>query len=163
MSVAMDSLLAILTQPEISELGQTRIDAAMQSAISAYSISVPRELIALTPVAPDLKLTLPLLWVEGFSYPKTTQYPVMAVTGTDNDVSISIPIDASQWILNAGSYELSVIHNLEFNDLIVECRNESDNRIVMQWDNATTNEIKIYSPLEPDYRFSGRVIIRRIV
>jgi hypothetical protein len=75
MSVAMDSLLAILTQSEISELGQTRIDAAMQSAISAYSISVPRELIALTPVAPDLKLTLPLLWVEGFSYPKTIQYP----------------------------------------------------------------------------------------
>lgn len=166
MTVAMDALLLMLSPAEISELGQQRIDAAMQSSIAAYSIEFPREVVALTTINPNLTVNLPLLWIEGFSYPSFVQYPVAEVTGVDNDVSITLTFDISQWVLNAGFYELTLTHNLEYNDLMLEFIGSDGSNIGIsrnQWFNLNTNQIVVRLGLEPDYRFSGKVIIRRIV
>ena len=166
MTVAMDALLLTLTPLEISELGQERINAAMQSSIAAYSIDFPREVVSLTAVNTDLKVTLPMLWIEGFSYPLIAQYPVTEVTGVDNDVSVSVTFDINQWVLNAGFYELTLTHNLEYNDLMIEFIGSDGSNIGIsrnQWFNLNTNQIVVRLSLEPDYRFSGRAIIRRIV
>jgi hypothetical protein len=166
MTVAMDALLLMLTPSEISELGQSRIDAAMQSSIAAYSIDFPREVVALTTVNSNLTVNLPLLWIEGFSYPSFVQYPVTEVTGVDNDVSITITFDISQWILNAGVYQLTLTHNLEYNDLMLEFIGSDGSNVIIsrnQWVNLNTNQIAVRLGLEPDYRFAGKVIIRRLI
>lgn len=166
MTVAMDALLLMLTPAEISELGQERINAAMQSSIAAFSIEKPREIVSLTTVNADLKVNLPMLWIEAFSKPLFVQYPVTEVTGVDNDVSITITFDISQWVLNAGFYELTLTHNLEYNDLMLEFIGSDGSNIGIsrnQWFNLNTNQIVVRLGLEPDYRFNGKVIIRRIV
>ena len=85
---------------------------------------------------------------------------------TDSIPDLTITFDISQWVLNAGFYELTLTHNLEYNDLMLEFIGSDGSNIGIsrnQWFNLNTNQIVVRLSLEPDYRFSGRVIIRRII
>lgn len=78
----------------------------------------------------------------------------------NNATGVEIEFLISDWVLMAGQYILDLQHNLESEKVNTELYDDSDNKVGVSRTNIlNTNTIRLYTTLDPDCRFNGKIII----
>jgi hypothetical protein len=83
-------------------------------------------------------------------------------TDGDNDAGITLSFGLNDWVLNAGRYELSLQHGLEFLNVTADFF-EAGQPVLVMWEKDGVNHIKAQAPYEPDSRFAGTVTLHRVI
>jgi len=85
---------------------------------------------------------------------------VISAVLSDEVISASADFVITDWVLNAGRYVLNVQHALESDKINVAIWENNENIVdVDRVEIVDNNNLNLYTSVDPDCRFDGRIII----
>lgn len=80
----------------------------------------------------------------------------------DNDAGVTLTFGVNDWVLNAGLYELTLVHGLNFVNVTTDLY-ENGIPAFAEWVVVDTNTIQLQVPVYPDGRFTGKATLHKVI